>query len=134
MVMNPQQPGALLIAVIIRHGPRAGIGHVGYIFRTDASVIRARLSCGGNPLMGRAVADPRGFAAMEVKNRPVLRIGVAVRACARPHGRGVNRDKKIAIRAGGKLIGELDAHGPVFLGNNQRPKILDRRRIYGVLA
>ena len=78
--------------------------------------------------MGRPVADPGGVAAVEMDGGPVLgvHLGAAVRSCPGSHDRCIHRDEQVPPGARGQPVGELDTHGPVLLGDDQRPQIMRR--------
>ncbi len=75
--------------------------------------------------MGRTVADPWGQAAVEMDVGTVLGIHLSCRGShAGPHDGGVHRQRQVARGAGAELVEKLEAHGPVALGDDQRPQII----------
>ncbi len=72
VVVVEHEPGALLVGVEEGHRPGARVRHVGNVDHADTFGIRRGLSRRGDPLVGRAVADPGGDAAVQVQGGAVL--------------------------------------------------------------
>ena len=132
MVVVEHEPGALLIAVV--EGERAlGLNasvHVWDVIDADALGVRRVLARRGGPLVGSAVADPRGQAAVQVYGRTVLgvihRAGIhAERTHARSHDRFIHRDEEVATSTRGQTVDELDAHGPVLGGDDLGSQVME---------
>ena len=161
MVVVEHQPRALLVGVEERLRPGARIGHVGDVADADAlRDTRVLSSGGGDPLVRRAVADPRGDAAVQVQGgavlgeaarpasgshrtrgsapRPVTVPSIRrhvhghavrverhhVRARARAHERGVDRQEQVPALARRQQVAEQDAHRPVLRGDDGRPEVV----------
>ena len=142
MVVEKHQPGALRVGPVERLRPGARVRHVGDVHHADPPGIGGGLSGWGDPLVGRAVADPRGASAVEMEGCPVFRErarhggprllghGVVVDLkISRSHDTGVDREKQVASGPRGQAVGELDAHRSVLLGDDQRSQVMRRQKI-----
>ena len=132
MVVVEKQPRTLLIGVEEGQRPWAGIRHIRDVLHTHALGVSGRFVSRGYPLMRRPVTNPGRNAAMQVERSAVLGVilGTAIRPGACAHHRRIHRNKEVAARADGQLIGELDAHRSVALGHNRRAEdigLADRR-------
>ena len=136
----------MLVGIVEGHGAIARIFHIGHVGNADALGIGGGFSRRGDPLVGGAVTDPGGAAAVEVNGGAVLGVkcaGVAFegvitgsavgiqRALPGTHDRLVNRDKKIAVLANEQLIDKFDPHRAIALGNNDGSQVISRGRIAG---
>ena len=70
MIVVEHEPGALLVGSVEGLRPGAWIRHVGDVLRTHAFGVARRCTSRGDPLVSRAVADPRSTAAMEMEGGP----------------------------------------------------------------
>ncbi len=99
VIVVEHQARALLVGVEERLRTVARVGHVRHVAHAHALGVGRALARGGDPLVRRAVADPRGDATVEVQGGPVLREagGRLRRPSAQgvanlvQHGRGVRR-------------------------------------------
>jgi len=129
MIVVEHEAGALLVRPVERHRPLARIGHVWNVLHAHALGVRRRFAGRGDPLVRRAVADPRALAAVKVQRGPVLGEHVPLHwTHPRAHHGRIARDEQVAALARRQGVGELDAHGPVLLGDDDRPQVVDRRR------
>ena len=129
VVVIEHQPGALLVRVEEGERARAGIRHVGDVVDADALGIRRVLAGRRRPLVRRAVADPRGRAAVQVERGAVLRVEAdAVGARAGAHRGRVDRQEQVAAGAGRELVDELDADRAVLVRDDRRPEVARRRQ------
>ena len=145
MVVVEHQPRALLVGVV--EGQRAGarvVGrpggarrdhlvrgrvepHVRHELHADAALVGRRVGAGSGPLVGSAVADPRGGAAVQVQRGAILRVvapGVAERPHAGAHQGRVDRQEQVGVR--GQVVRELHPHRMVADCHDRRPQVLRR--------
>ena len=117
-------------------GPCAIKAHVRHILQADALLVRTGLTKRSNPLVGGAVTDPGGAAAMEMDVGTVLGVlrpvvgDRLVRPQAGTHDGFVNREEEIttarnATRGSGiEAIDKLEPDRPILLGDDDRSKIV----------
>ncbi len=133
VVVVEHQPRALLVRPVEGERTISRRNHVGDVGGRCALLQRRALAGGRGPLVRRAVADPRGGAAVQVQRRAVLGVVGAVGARAGAHHRDIGRDEEIAAGADRETIGELDAHRPVGLRDDDRAEVMRRLRDDGVV-
>ena len=129
MVMVEHQPTTLLVGIIVSRRPGTRIRHVGNVLLTHTIGIGSHFSCGGNPLVGRSIADPWSKASMKMKDGTILCVvhghgGHSQGAHPRSHDGGVHRQEEIAVDARGEHVAKLDSHRYVALGDDQRSHIM----------
>ena len=153
VVVIEHQPRALVVGVVeglrTLRRVRPGVGHVGHVVDADAVRVAQRFTSRRNPLVRRAVADPRRDAAVQVDRGAVLRVAARgdrlsgarlaqdvglggepgrvghAGAWPRPDDRRVHREEEVARGARGQSVGELDADRPALLGDDQRPQVVE---------
>ena len=145
VIVEPEQPGALVVGVVVglRAGSRirrAGRGalqaerrvrdrvedHVGHVPDADAALVHGRLAGRRDPLVGRAVADPHRIAAVKVEHGAVLGVvagGIALGTHAGAHHGGVHRQEELAVGACRQVVGEPQPDRRTVLGDDHRAEI-----------
>ena len=151
VVVQVQEAGALVVGEVERRRARARVvggpgralvdrrapgvePHVRDVGETGAGLVGRALAGRRHPLVLRTAADPGRDPALQVQRRPVLRIRLvaAERAGAGAGDRRVHRQEELAALAGRQLVDELDAHGTAAARLDQRPEVVDGRRLHRV--
>ena len=110
-------------------GPLPKSSRTPIVFRTRRRVgprhvheARARRARGIEPLVRRAVAEPRGEAAVQVRDAPVVR-QIAHSLAAANRDRGINRGQLLV----GQAVTHVEQYQRTALGDDHAPDICRRR-------
>ncbi len=128
VVVVEHQPRALLVGVEEGQRTGTGVGHVRDVVHADALGVGGALAGRRGPLVRRAVADPRGRAAVQVQRGAVLLVRAdAVRSEACAHRCRVGRDEQVPARVDRQLVDELHSCRPVPRRKDGGAEITGRR-------